>query len=70
MALTRPTGNDPHEVEEIIPTVCPNGHILGPGTVLIHGNVERRHVRCRTCGLEMTSRHGSDQWTTEQKEPG
>lgn len=67
MAITEPTGRDQHEVAEVIPQRCANGHPLTAGNVLIGGDCEIRTVLCRECGSQLTSRHGSDDWIAKQK---
>jgi hypothetical protein len=56
MTKTIPTGRTPHELVEIAPTHCPNGHRLGPGQVLVGYGVRPDGIRarrwmCRTCGV-------------------
>lgn len=64
MARTTRTGRG-HEIREVIPTTCPNGHHMRPGNVLIGGDVEWRLVTCGTCNTTIRSKHGSDQWTVD-----
>lgn len=58
MVRTRPTGRTPHEIVEIAPTHCANGHRLGPLEVLIayrehpDGVGRARVWTCRACGDE------------------
>jgi hypothetical protein len=54
---------------EVFPERCPNGHPLKPSNVLIGGDVAIRTVLCRTCGVQLTSRHGSGDWTRQQMTP-
>jgi hypothetical protein len=56
MVATVPTGRTPHELVEIAPTHCPNGHPLTAGRCLggygIRPDGERaREWICRTCGV-------------------
>jgi hypothetical protein len=57
MVETRRTGRTPHELVEVAPTLCANGHRLGPLQVLIgldehpSGVGRARCWTCRTCGV-------------------
>jgi hypothetical protein len=56
MGLTVPTGRTPHELVEVAPTRCPNGHPLGADQVLIGmgSHPDGGHRRRWTCRLRDT----------------
>lgn len=69
-AWTRPTGRTPHEVVEIPPARCGNGHPLTAGRVIIAGDSNHRTYLCRRCGLMTIRDYDTGLETETQREPG
>lgn len=51
------TGRDEHEIIEVGPEVCVNGHPLRHPNVLIGGDSHIRTYRCMTCDALITIPH-------------
>lgn len=56
--VTRPSGRDGHEIVEVGPETCINGHRLVYPNVLIQGSANTISWTCRTCGDRYTEHRG------------